>query len=94
MRRNVTYIVSCVVQLLFTCHHHHSHLNIVLILFSYQGHKGKKKGGAVRGEVEGGGLDWRGEFGHVVQILYQLLQLDLQQLWDPPSVTVMEDFTK
>ena len=58
-----------------------------------KGHKGKKKGGAVRGEVEGGGLDWRGEFGHVVQILYQLLQLDLQQLWDPPSVTVMEDFT-
>eukprot|EP00731_Ephydatia_muelleri_P015359 Em0008g1079a len=58
-----------------------------------KGRKGKKKGGAGGGEAEGGSLDWGREFGHVVQILHQLLQLDLQQLWDPPSVTVMEDFT-
>lgn len=58
-----------------------------------QGHKGagKKKGGEGGG---GGSLDWGAEFGHLVKILHQLLQLDLQQLWDPPSVTVMEDFTK
>ena len=63
-----------------------------------QGRKGagkKKKGSSGDGEMEkGGSLDWGAEFGHLVQILHQLLLLDLAQLWDPPSVTVMEDFTK
>ena len=40
------------------------------------------------------GLEWAGQREGVVELLSQLTELDLVQLWEPPTPQMMEDCSK
>ena len=54
--------------------------------------KGRRKK-ATTGAGEGG-LDWAVEEENALRLFASLLELDLHLLWDPPSVAIMDSYSK
>ena len=66
-------------------------------LLLVQGRRGGKKKSAGASTASGSsqrGLDWSKEREHVVEVLAQLAELELAQLWEPPTLQMMEDLSK
>ena len=61
-----------------------------------QGRRGgkKKSASSTVTAVSQGRLDWSREREHVVEVLSQLAELELAQLWEPPTLQMMEDLSK
>ena len=56
----------------------------------HQGKRGKKK--AVSPSLNG--LNWAAEEERVLRLLSCVTDLELCQLWDPPSVAIMDSYSK
>ena len=59
-----------------------------------RGSKKKKKGATAVSESHSGGMEWGQERERVVEVMCDLVECDLWLLWEPPSVQIMEDFSK
>ena len=66
----------------------------VPILLQRGGGKKKKKSAVAVSESQHNGLDWGQERDRVVEVMCNLVECDLWLLWEPPSVQMMEDFSK
>ena len=63
--------------------------------YSYIKRGGKKKKNApAASESHSSGMDWGRERERVVEVVCSLVDWDLWLLWEPPSVQMMEDFSK
>lgn len=69
---------------------------IQLIWHPTQGRRGgkKKSAGSTVTAASRCSLDWSREREHVVEVLSQLAELELAQLWEPPTLQMMEDLSK
>ena len=56
--------------------------------------RGRKKAVSASVVQRVGGMDWSQERVEVMEVLSQLVELDLHQLWDPPTTQMMEDCSK
>ena len=69
---------------------------IQLVWHPTQGRRGgkKKSTGSTVTAMSRCSLDWSREREHVVEVLSQLAELELAQLWEPPTLQMMEDLSK
>ena len=67
---------------------------IQLVWHPTQGRRGGKKKSAGSTVTSRCSLDWSREREHVVEVLSQLAELELAQLWEPPTLQMMEDLSK
>ena len=63
---------------------------LCLSLYGLQGKRGKKK----TASPSVNGLNWAAEEERVLRLLSCLADLELCQLWDPPSVAIMDSYSK
>ena len=59
-----------------------------------RGSKKKKKGAAASLESHSSEMEWGQERERVVEMMCDLVECDLWLLWEPPSVQIMDDFSK